>query len=322
VFWVMYLMFVLVAAGGLIATAQLAPIAKDFKIADVPWTSWGWSSRRSASRSPSTDPERSHAALLRLGLRPHRPRVTMFIAFALEGAGILALTIRPRPGRLRRADGPVFFAWARSTASSPLRAQTRSAASTPLPTPACSTPRRAPRRCWCRSRARSPPLPAAGTPCSWWRRPEYCRRAHGLVRPAADAPCAPGALATRRQLAGRPRPPGGVTNLPQELTVERSNTTIVRQTLRQREGAGPHVAHRAGRQARVRRLRHHGAGRGIATSPAEAARLAADMGFPSCSRSSRPRSCTRPKRRRARRREERRRSGQGLRDHRGERAPL
>src|SRR5262249_47030933 len=36
VFWVMYAMFVMVAAGGLMATAQLAPIAKDFKIADVP----------------------------------------------------------------------------------------------------------------------------------------------------------------------------------------------------------------------------------------------------------------------------------------------
>src|SRR5499433_625058 len=36
VFWVMYVIFVLVAAGGLMATAQLAPIAKDFKIADVP----------------------------------------------------------------------------------------------------------------------------------------------------------------------------------------------------------------------------------------------------------------------------------------------
>ena len=32
----MYVMFVLVGAGGLMATAQLAPIAKDFKIADVP----------------------------------------------------------------------------------------------------------------------------------------------------------------------------------------------------------------------------------------------------------------------------------------------
>lgn len=35
VFWVMYLMFVMVAAGGLMATAQLGPIAKDFKIAGV-----------------------------------------------------------------------------------------------------------------------------------------------------------------------------------------------------------------------------------------------------------------------------------------------
>jgi OFA family oxalate/formate antiporter-like MFS transporter len=36
VFWVMYLMFVLVAAGGLTMAASMSPIAKDFKIADVP----------------------------------------------------------------------------------------------------------------------------------------------------------------------------------------------------------------------------------------------------------------------------------------------
>ena len=36
VFWVMYLMFIVVAAGGLMATAQLGPIAKDYGIADVP----------------------------------------------------------------------------------------------------------------------------------------------------------------------------------------------------------------------------------------------------------------------------------------------
>src|SRR6516164_10619286 len=36
VFWVMYVMFVLMAAGGLMATAQLAPIAKDFKIDTIP----------------------------------------------------------------------------------------------------------------------------------------------------------------------------------------------------------------------------------------------------------------------------------------------
>src|ERR1043165_8733181 len=36
VFWVLYVMFVAVGAGGLMAIAQLAPIAKDFKVADVP----------------------------------------------------------------------------------------------------------------------------------------------------------------------------------------------------------------------------------------------------------------------------------------------
>jgi len=36
VFWLLYVMFVAVAAGGLMATAQLAPIAKDFGIAKLP----------------------------------------------------------------------------------------------------------------------------------------------------------------------------------------------------------------------------------------------------------------------------------------------
>jgi OFA family oxalate/formate antiporter-like MFS transporter len=36
IFWVMYLVFVMVAAGGLMTAAQIAPIAKDFKIANEP----------------------------------------------------------------------------------------------------------------------------------------------------------------------------------------------------------------------------------------------------------------------------------------------
>ena len=36
VFWLMYLMFVLVASGGLMTAAQIGPIAEDFKIANVP----------------------------------------------------------------------------------------------------------------------------------------------------------------------------------------------------------------------------------------------------------------------------------------------
>jgi len=41
VFWVMYAMFVAVAAGGLMATAQLGPIAKDYGIASLPVTLFG-----------------------------------------------------------------------------------------------------------------------------------------------------------------------------------------------------------------------------------------------------------------------------------------
>jgi len=38
-FWLLYLMFTAVATGGLMATAQLGPIARDFKVAD---TSGSW----------------------------------------------------------------------------------------------------------------------------------------------------------------------------------------------------------------------------------------------------------------------------------------
>ena len=41
VFWVMYAMFVMVASGGLMAAAQIAPIARDFKVADVPVSMFG-----------------------------------------------------------------------------------------------------------------------------------------------------------------------------------------------------------------------------------------------------------------------------------------
>jgi MFS transporter, OFA family, oxalate/formate antiporter len=42
VFWVMYLTFVMVASGGLMAAAQIAPIAHDYKIADVPVSMLGF----------------------------------------------------------------------------------------------------------------------------------------------------------------------------------------------------------------------------------------------------------------------------------------
>jgi OFA family oxalate/formate antiporter-like MFS transporter len=38
IFWILYVMFVLVAASGLVVTAQVAPIARDYKIANLPVT--------------------------------------------------------------------------------------------------------------------------------------------------------------------------------------------------------------------------------------------------------------------------------------------
>ena len=35
VFWLLYIMFVMVSASGLMATAQIAPIAKDFNVGNV-----------------------------------------------------------------------------------------------------------------------------------------------------------------------------------------------------------------------------------------------------------------------------------------------
>jgi MFS transporter, OFA family, oxalate/formate antiporter len=42
IFWIMYLVFVMVASGGLMAAAQIAPIAHDFKIADEPVSMLGF----------------------------------------------------------------------------------------------------------------------------------------------------------------------------------------------------------------------------------------------------------------------------------------
>src|SRR5436309_1009923 len=113
VFWVMYAMFVLVAAGGLMATAQLAPIAKDFKIMDVPVSLIG-----------ITLPALTFAlAIDRVLNGLTRPffgwvsdnigrELTMFIAFALESVGILALyQFGQDPVAFVILTGLVFFAW-------------------------------------------------------------------------------------------------------------------------------------------------------------------------------------------------------------------
>src|SRR5215469_8373889 len=105
VFWVMYVMFVMMAAGGLMATAQLAPIANDFGVAKVPVSLLGL-----------TMPALTFALFLDRILngltRPffgwvsdHIGREqTMFIAFVIEGLGII-------PVWFVILSGLVFFAW-------------------------------------------------------------------------------------------------------------------------------------------------------------------------------------------------------------------
>ena len=113
VFWVMYLMFVLVAAGGLMATAQLAPIAKDFKIGDVPVNIMGLI-------LPALTFALAIDRVLNGLTRPFFGWVsdqigreqTMFIAFALEAVGILLLyQFGQNPIAFVLLTGLVFFAW-------------------------------------------------------------------------------------------------------------------------------------------------------------------------------------------------------------------
>lgn len=113
VFWVMYLMFVLVGAGGLVATAQLSVIATDFGVAKTPVTML-WMTLPALTFALSID------RILNGLTRPFFGWVsdqigrenTMFIAFLLEGLGIVALIIFAQdPIMFVILTGMVFFAW-------------------------------------------------------------------------------------------------------------------------------------------------------------------------------------------------------------------
>jgi OFA family oxalate/formate antiporter-like MFS transporter len=113
VFWLLYLLFILVYSGGLMATAQLAPIAHSFKVADVEVSLLGL-----------TLPALTFALTLdRVMNGVTRPfcgwvsdhigrENTLFIAFLLEGAGIWALWIYGHdPLLFVILGGIAFFAW-------------------------------------------------------------------------------------------------------------------------------------------------------------------------------------------------------------------
>ena len=113
VFYVMYAMFVMVGAGGLMAIAQLAPIANDYKIAGVPVSILGLT-------LPALTFALTIDRVLNGVCRPffgwvsdHIGREnTMFIAFFIEGVGIYALLLcADHPVLFVILSGLVFFAW-------------------------------------------------------------------------------------------------------------------------------------------------------------------------------------------------------------------
>jgi OFA family oxalate/formate antiporter-like MFS transporter len=112
-FYIMYAMFVMVGAGGLMAIAQLAPIANDFKIAGVPVSLVGLT-------LPALTFALTIDRVLNGICRPFFGWVsdqigrenTMFIAFFLEGIGIFALLyFGTDPVLFVILSGLVFFAW-------------------------------------------------------------------------------------------------------------------------------------------------------------------------------------------------------------------
>lgn len=112
-FWTMYVMFVMVATGGLMAVAQLAPIAKDFKVATVPVSLLGFT-LPALTFALTIDRFMNGITRPFFGwVSDHLGREnTMFGAFILEGLGILLLLrYAPDPTLFVILSGLVFFAW-------------------------------------------------------------------------------------------------------------------------------------------------------------------------------------------------------------------
>ena len=112
IFWLMYLMFVIVGAGGLMVTANLKPIAVDWKVDSVPVTLIGMT-MTAVTFAATID------RILNGLTRPFFGWVsdmigrenTMFIAFGMEGIGIWALYVLGHdPLWFVILSGFVFFA--------------------------------------------------------------------------------------------------------------------------------------------------------------------------------------------------------------------
>ncbi len=113
IFWLMYLMFVIVGAGGLLVTANLKPIAADWKIDAIPVTLIGLT-MTTVTFAATID------RILNGLTRPFFGWIsdkigrenTMFIAFGMEGIGIYLLYLwGQNPVWFVILSGFVFFAW-------------------------------------------------------------------------------------------------------------------------------------------------------------------------------------------------------------------
>jgi MFS transporter, OFA family, oxalate/formate antiporter len=113
VFWLLYVMMTMLATGGLLATAQLGPIAADFKVAGVRVSLLGIT-MAALPFALSLDRILNGVTRPFFGwVSDHLGREnTMLIAFGLEGIGILLLiTFAHIPVFFVLFSGLVFFAW-------------------------------------------------------------------------------------------------------------------------------------------------------------------------------------------------------------------
>ncbi len=110
IFWVMYLVFVMVAAGGLMAAAQIAPIAHDFKIDNEPVGLFGF---QMAALTFAISLDRIFdgfgSPVLRLGVRHHRPRAHhVHRVWNGRADAADALGLRPYPNGIRARHRGLF----------------------------------------------------------------------------------------------------------------------------------------------------------------------------------------------------------------------
>ncbi len=109
-FWLMYAMFVMVGVGGLVVTANLAPMAKDLGVAKVPL----WLGIPALTLAATLDRVLNGVTRPLCGWLSDKigRENTMFIAFSIEAIGIYLLYLYAHdPVLFVILSGTVFFAW-------------------------------------------------------------------------------------------------------------------------------------------------------------------------------------------------------------------